>query len=153
MLSQISQKFNSILVRKCSINKIWYKFLRIIVLFTKKLSINYKKYALWIRDQEKTYSGSRIRIPNTAFNNLIVVSVADPDANPDPPDPRVFGPPGSVSTSQRYGSGSCSGSESGSLYHAKIVRKTFITYYLVTLCDFLSLKNDVDVASSFLLAS
>jgi hypothetical protein len=45
-------------------------------------------------------------------------SVADPD-------PHVFGPPGSGSTSQRYGSGSCSGS--GSLYHrAKIVRKTLI---------------------------
>ena len=48
-------------------------------------------------------------------------SVADPDPNPDPPDPHVFGPPGSGSTSQRYGSGS------GSVYHhAKIVRKTLI---------------------------
>ncbi len=64
-------------------------------------------------------------------------SVADP--NPDPPDPHVFGPPGSGSTtaSQRYGSGS--GSCSGSFYHhAKIVRKTwiptilwlFLTFYL-----------------------
>jgi len=34
-------------------------------------------------------------------------SVADP--NPDPPDPRVFGPPGSGSISQRYGPGSGSG--------------------------------------------
>jgi hypothetical protein len=33
-------------------------------------------------------------------------SVADPDPNPDPPDPHVFGPPRSGSTSQRYGSGS-----------------------------------------------
>ncbi len=51
------------------------------------------------------------------FMLTIKVSVADPD----PPDPRVFGPPGS--TSQRYGSGS------GSFYHhAKIVqvRKTLI---------------------------
>jgi hypothetical protein len=41
-------------------------------------------------------------------------SVADPD-------PHVFGPPGSGSTSRRYGSGS------GSVYHhAKIVRKTLI---------------------------
>jgi hypothetical protein len=40
---------------------------------------------------------------------------------PDP-DPHVFGPPGSGSTSQRYGSGS------GSFYHhAKIVRKTLKT--------------------------
>jgi hypothetical protein len=43
-------------------------------------------------------------------------SFADPDQNPDPdlPDPHVFGPPGSGSISQRYGS--------GSFYHqAKIV--------------------------------
>ncbi len=64
---------------------------------------------------------------------IILGSVADPD----PPDPHVFGPPGSGSTCQRYGSGSCSGS--GSFYHhAKIVRKTliptilrlFLTFYL-----------------------
>ncbi len=55
---------------------------------------------------------------------------------PDPPDPRVFWPPGSGSTSQRYGSGS--GSGSGSFYHhAKIIRKIlnptmwlFLTFYL-----------------------
>jgi hypothetical protein len=48
-------------------------------------------------------------------------------ADPDPPDPHVFGPPGSGSTSQRYGSGSGSCSGSGSLYHrAKKVRKTLI---------------------------
>jgi hypothetical protein len=42
-------------------------------------------------------------------------------------DPRVFGPPGSGSTSQRYGSGSGSCSGSGSFYHhSKIVRKTLI---------------------------
>ncbi len=88
-------------------------------------------------------------------------SVADPD-------PHVFGPPGSGSTSQRYGSGSCSGSGSGSFYHhPKIVRKlkNLDSYYFVTLSEFLSLKNDVNVASkshkqkklcwkiSFLLAS
>jgi hypothetical protein len=53
--------------------------------------------------------------------NEAVISV------PDPPDPHVFGPPGSGSgsISQMYGSGSCSGS--GSFYHhAKIVRKTLI---------------------------
>jgi hypothetical protein len=68
-------------------------------------------------------------------------SVAEP--NPDPPDPRVFGLPGSGSgsTSQRYGSGS------GSFYHhAKTVRKTLIPIF-VTLFEFLSLKNDVNVAS------
>ncbi len=63
-------------------------------------------------------------------------------------DPHVFGLPGSGSTSQRYGSGSCSGS--GSFYHhAKIVpgKKNLDSYYFVTLFDFLSLKNDVNVAS------
>jgi hypothetical protein len=48
---------------------------------------------------------------------IILSSVPDPD----PPDPHVFGPPGSGSISQRYGS------RSGSFYHqAKIVRKTLI---------------------------
>ncbi len=45
------------------------------------------------------------------------------------PDPHFFGPPGSGSTSQRYGSGSGSGcgSWSGCFYHhAKIVRKALI---------------------------
>jgi hypothetical protein len=37
--------------------------------------------------------------------------------DPDPPDPRVFGPPGSGSISQRYGSGFGSYSGSGSYYH------------------------------------
>jgi hypothetical protein len=36
--------------------------------------------------------------------------------DPDPPDPRVFWPPGSGSTSQRYGSGSF-------YHHAKLIRK------------------------------
>jgi hypothetical protein len=62
----------------------------------------------------------------------VLRSVADPD-------PHVFGPPGSGSTSQRYGSGSGSCSGSGFFYHhAKIVRKTlipttlllFLTFYL-----------------------
>jgi hypothetical protein len=42
-------------------------------------------------------------------------SVPDPDF----PDPHVFGPPGSGSTSERSGSGSF-------YHHAKIVRKTLI---------------------------
>ncbi len=40
--------------------------------------------------------------------------------DPDPPDPHVFGPPGSGSTSQSYGYISGSGSF---YHHAKIVRK------------------------------
>ncbi len=46
-------------------------------------------------------------------------SVADPDPNLYPPDPHVFGPPGSGSgsISQRYGSGSGSCSGSGSFCH------------------------------------
>jgi hypothetical protein len=52
----------------------------------------------------------------------LITSVADP--NPDPPDPHVFGTPGSGSISQRYGSGFGSVSGSVSFYHhAKIVRK------------------------------
>jgi hypothetical protein len=77
---------------------------------------------------------------------LVRGSVADPD----PPDPHVFGPPGSGSgsTGQRYGSGSGSCFGSGSFYyHAKIVKKNLDSYYFVTLFDFLSLKNDVNVAS------
>jgi hypothetical protein len=49
-----------------------------------------------------------------------------PASVPDP-DPRVFGPPGSGSISQRYGSGSGFGSGSGSFnQYAKTVRKTLI---------------------------
>ncbi len=56
---------------------------------------------------------------------------------PDP-DPRVFWPPWSGSTSQRYGSDSGSGSF---YHHAKIIRKTLNpTYSFVTLFDFFSLK-------------
>ncbi len=44
-----------------------------------------------------------------------------PNPNPDPLDPHVFGPPGSVPISKMYGSGS------GSFYHqAKKVKKTLI---------------------------
>jgi hypothetical protein len=56
-------------------------------------------------------------------------SVADPNPDPDTPDPHVFGPPGSGfrSSSQRYGSGS------GSFYQqAKIVRKNLDSYCFVT---------------------
>ncbi len=65
-------------------------------------------------------------------------SVADPV-------PYVFGPPRSVSISTRYGSRS----GFGSFYcQAKIVIKnTLIPAVLWLLCDFLSLKNDVNVAS------
>ncbi len=54
-------------------------------------------------------------------HQLLKSSVADPD--PPDPDPHVFGPPGSGSTSPRYGSGYGSGSF---YHHAKIVRKTLI---------------------------
>ncbi len=65
-----------------------------------------------------------------------------PEPHPDPPDPHVFGPPGSGSISQRYGSGS------GSFYQqAKIIRKTLIPTVLWLLLDFLSLKNDGNVPS------
>jgi hypothetical protein len=107
--------------------------------------------------QRKNLDPEQIK-PNTTMQS----SVADSDPNPDPP---VFGPPGSGSTSQRYGSGSRSCSGSGSFYHHPKIVKNLDFYYFVTLSDFLSLKIDVNVASksnkqkklckkiSFLLAS
>ncbi len=53
---------------------------------------------------------------------IVYVLGSVPDPEPDP-DPHVFGPPGSGSTSQRYGSGSF-------YHHAKIVRKTLISSIL-----------------------
>jgi hypothetical protein len=58
-------------------------------------------------------------------------------------DPHVFGPSGSGSTSQRYGSGS--GSGVGSFYHHAKIVKNLDSYDFVTIFDFLSLKNDVNV--------
>ncbi len=60
--------------------------------------------------------------PNHGFcKRRVHTSVPDPYPNQDPLDPHVFQPPGSGSTSQRYGSGS------GSFYHqAKLVKKTLI---------------------------
>jgi hypothetical protein len=53
---------------------------------------------------------------------LLLLIVTSSIANPDP---NVFGPPGSGSGSQRYGS------ESGSFYHqAKIIRKILVTTVL-----------------------
>ncbi len=48
---------------------------------------------------------------------LFISSVSAPD--PDPPDPHDFGPPGSGSNSQRYGSSS----GFGSFYHPSIKQK------------------------------
>jgi hypothetical protein len=62
----------------------------------------------------------------------LVCSVADPD-------PHVFGPPGSGSMSQvwiRILLSSCKNS-----------KKNLVSYYFVTLFDFLSLKKDVYVPS------
>ncbi len=59
----------------------------------------------------------------------VFYSVSDPNPEPipDPPDPHLFGPPGSGSRS---------------FYHqAKIVRKTLIPTVLWLVLDFLSLKN------------
>jgi hypothetical protein len=71
---------------------------------------------------------------------MVLCSVPYP--NQDPPDPNVFGPSGSGSTtSQRYGSGS------GSFYHqAKIIIKNLYSCF-VTSFGLLFLKNDVNVPS------
>ncbi len=64
-------------------------------------------------------------------------------ADPDPSDPYVFGPPGSGSSSQRYGSGSRS-----FYHHTKIVKKSwFCLPFLWLLFDFLSVKTIVNVPS------
>jgi hypothetical protein len=56
-----------------------------------------------------------------ALDENIDIIVISGVADPNPSDPYVFGPFGSGSISQRYGSGS------GSFYHqSKIVRKTLI---------------------------
>jgi hypothetical protein len=74
----------------------------------------------WVKNPNPD-PGSGMNIPDHIFESVETTSVADPD----PPDPHVFGPPGFGYTCQRYGSGS--GSGSGSFYyHAKIVRKTLI---------------------------
>ncbi len=78
----------------------------------------------YLHTRQLTYSGPSRRF---SVHGLFTLSssVPDLDPNPDPPDPRVFWPPGSGSTSQRYEFGSGSGSESGSFYHhAKLIRKT-----------------------------
>ncbi len=74
-------------------------------------------------------TAKKLKIPdkNAIFTPgifLVDTSVVDLDPNPDP---HVFGPPGSGTTSQRYGSGTGSCTGSGSFFHrAKIVRKTLI---------------------------
>jgi hypothetical protein len=72
-----------------------------------------------------------------AISNLFS-SVVDQDQ--DPPDPYVFGPPGSGSGSinTRYGSGSF-------CRQAKIVRKPLIPTVLLILLDVLSFEIDVNV--------
>ncbi len=66
-------------------------------------------------------------------------SVADPDPNPDPdpPDPHVFRPPGSVPDPLVRGMDQ----------DPQKSEKNLDSNYFVTLFDFLSLKNDVNVAS------
>jgi hypothetical protein len=66
--------------------------------------------------------------------NFFNVSTSVADPNPDQPDPHVFGHPGSGSTSQRYGSGSFSGSESF-CNHAKIVKTLNPTIFLLLIFE------------------
>jgi hypothetical protein len=66
--------------------------------------------------------------------------------DPDPPDPHVFGPPGtgSGSISQMFGSGSGSISQ---MYESGSGFFNMIPTVLGLLLDLLSLKNDVNVRS------
>jgi hypothetical protein len=64
-----------------------------------------------IIDRRTESHGSGGLESEAVFRIRIRGSVPDPNSDPDPPDPHVFGPPGS-----------------GSFYHlAKIVRKTLIS--------------------------
>ncbi len=75
-----------------------------------------------------------------------ICSVADPDSNPDPSDPYVFGPPGSGSISQRY--------RSGSIYHqAKKARKTLIPRYCFATFFFFNYVNVPSKSKKFFVAS
>ncbi len=69
---------------------------------------------------------------------MVGSSVADPDPNPypDPSDPYVFGPPGSGSTNQRYGSGSGFGAPDPDLLSLNFgaLPGTLFIYF----CNFLS---------------
>ncbi len=84
--------------------------------------------------------------------------------DPDPPDSHVFGPPGSRSTSQRYGSGStrftCFWASRIQIHQSEVwiririllsscknSKKTLDSFYFVTLFDFSSLKNHVNALS------
>ncbi len=83
----------------------------------------------------------------------IPVSVADPD----PPDPRVYGPPGSASgsISQRYGSGS----GSGSFHHQANKSKKnldsycFVTSFSLFIFEMMYMYLQKVISKSFLLAS
>ncbi len=103
--------------------------------------IRYRRYRLKLFISSHIIKSSRIR---ESYSWRTVIYFFPFSSVPDP-DPHVFGPPGSVSvsTSQRYGSGS------GSFYHhAKIVRKTlipsvlwlFLTFYLWKMMQMYLLK-------------
>jgi hypothetical protein len=83
-------------------------------------------------DSIKDEGWSTVRLSNTAliFSNTVELSVADPDRY-------VFGPPGSWPLVRGMDPD----------HQAKIVRKPLIPTVLWLLYDFLSLKNDVNIAS------
>ncbi len=110
-------------VRKTLIYSVLWLLLDFLSLKMMYGKCTFKKY-----DFPSLKNDEKISLKSTVPN--IQNSVPDPNLDPDP---HVFGPPGSGSTSQRYGS--------GSFYHqAKIVRKTLIPIVLWLLLDFLSLK-------------
>ncbi len=80
LLPQISQNWKLFIFERTK-KKIWANLQGITELFTQKLSLTSQKYRFGIRDQEKTYpgsrfrgqkgTGSRIRIRNTIFKKYI----------------------------------------------------------------------------------
>jgi hypothetical protein len=85
-----------------------------------------------------------VGVPDVPAAAISEGSVADPNPDPDPPDPHVFGPPRSSQVwirillwiRIRILLSSCKNS-----------KKNLDFCYFVTLFDFSSLKNDVNVAS------
>ncbi len=114
----------------------------------KALTLNGIQWIGTVRIWITALSANRISLLSSLFSHFwslfsLFWSLFSSVADPDPPDPHVFGPPGSGSTSQRYGSGSgsCSGSGSGSFYHLSSCKKSkknldpnnlwlFLTFYL-----------------------
>ncbi len=108
----------------------WPCFEQVIVLDSRLvLMLSWRFFALYWCQSSSGSLAARKLIIYYPFANFLYLNAVLRIWIPDP-DPHVFGPPGSGTISQRYGSGS------GSFYHhAKIVRKTLIPTISFTFFD------------------